>query len=89
MVYEITRQDGGIMSIAAKIKGLLASSGKDNAGHAQALGISSQALSNKFNRGSFSVNALLIVAEYTGYELMFVSANGSRVVLDDADRKDT
>lgn len=77
------------MSIAAKIKGLLASSGKDNAGLAQALGISSQALSNKFYRGSFSVNDLLIVAEYTGYELMFVSANGSRVVLDDADRKDT
>ena len=42
------------MSIAGKVKGLLSSNGKDHAGLASALGISSQALSNKFYRDSFT-----------------------------------
>ena len=71
------------MSIAGKVKGLLSSNGKDHAGLASALGISSQALSNKFYRDSFTTNDLIVVAEYTG----FLSDSGSKTVLDRSDIK--
>ena len=75
------------MSIAGKVKGLLSTNGMDNSGLASALGISSQALSNKFYRDSFSTDDLIIVAEYVGCELAFLSADGSKSVLDRADIK--
>lgn len=75
------------MSIAGKVKGLLASNGKGHAGLASALGISSQALSNKFYRDSFTANDLIVVAEYTGCTLAFLSDSGSKTVLDRSDIK--
>lgn len=75
------------MSIAAKVKGLLASNGKDHAGLASALGISGQALSNKFYRNSFTVDDLIIVSEYVGCTLAFLSESGSKTVLDGSDIK--
>lgn len=76
------------MSIANKVKGLLSSNGKDHAGLANALGISNQALSNKFYRDSFSAEDLITVADYVGCELAFLSAGGSKTVLDKTDIKD-
>lgn len=73
------------MTISAKVKGLLVSQGKDIAGLAAALGISKQALSNKFYRNSFNAEDLLIVAEYTGGELAFLLPDGSKTVLDRMD----
>lgn len=75
------------MSVAGKVKGLLSTSGKDYSGLASALGISSQALSNKFYRDSFSTEDLIIVAEYVGCELAFLSAGGSKIILERADIK--
>lgn len=75
------------MSIASKVKGLLASQEKDLAGLASAFGISKQALSNKFYRNSFSAEDLLTVAEYTGCELAFLTSDGSKTVLDSSDSK--
>lgn len=75
------------MSIAGKVKGLLASKEKDLAGLASALGISKQALSNKFYRDSFNAEDLITVAEYTGCELAFLSADGSKTVLDKGELK--
>ena len=75
------------MSIAGKVKGLLSANGKDYSGLASALGISSQALSNKFYRDSFSVEDLIIVAECANCELAFLSADGSKTVLNRADIK--
>jgi hypothetical protein len=75
------------MSIAGKVKGLLSAHEKDYSGLASALGISSQALSNKFYRDSFSTEDLIIVAEYVGCELAFLSAGGSKIILERADIK--
>lgn len=75
------------MSIAGKVKGLLASNGKDHAGLASALEISGQALSNKFYRDSFTTDDLIVVAEYTGCALAFLSDSGSKTVLDRSDIK--
>ena len=86
IIYTTTNKERNlIVSIASKIKGLLASQEKDLAGLASALGISKQALSNKLYRNSFSAEDLLTVAEYTGCELAFLSKNGSRTVLDSSD----
>lgn len=76
------------MTISGKVKGLLASQGKDLAGLAAALDISKQALSNKFYRNSFNADDLITVAEYTGCELAFLSPDGSKTVLDRSDISD-
>lgn len=75
------------MSIAGKVKGLLASNGKDHAGLASALGISGQALSNKFYRDSFTIGDLVVVSEYVGCTLAFLAESGSKTVLDRSDIK--
>lgn len=75
------------MSIAGKVKGLLASNGKDHLGLASALGISGQALSNKFYRDSFTTDDLIVVAQYTGSTLAFLSDDGSKTVIDSSDIK--
>lgn len=75
------------MSIAGKVKGLLASNGKDHLGLASALGISGQALSNKFYRDSFTTDDLIVVAQYTGSTLAFLSDGGSKIVIDSSDIK--
>jgi len=80
------------MSIGEKVKGVLSTNGKKASGLASVLGadgkgISTQALSNKFYRDSFSVEDLISVAEYANCELAFISANGSKIVLEREDIK--
>lgn len=74
--------------IATKIKALLALTGKDHAGLAGYLGISKQALSNKFYRDSFSAADLIKISEFTGAPLCFALDNGTKVVLE-LDKEDT
>lgn len=76
------------MSVAGKVKGILAANNKDHAGLAAALGISAQALSNKFYRDSFSTEDLITVADYVGCELAFLSVDGSKTILDKSDVKE-
>ncbi len=54
------------MPITDKIKAAMAVSGKENKDLAQYLDITKQALSNKFNRGSFSAEDLIKIADFTG-----------------------
>lgn len=75
------------MAVSTKIKALLNLSGKDHAGLAAYLGISKQALSNKFYRDSFSAADLIKVADYTESRLSFVFPDGNKVVVDSADFK--
>lgn len=80
------------MSIGEKVKGVLSTNGKKASGLASVLGadnkgISTQALSNKFYRDSFSVEDLISVAEYANCELAFISTNGSKIVLEREDIK--
>lgn len=54
------------MSITDKVKAAMAVSGKENKELAEYLGITNQSLSNKFNRGSFSTEDMIRIADFTG-----------------------
>ena len=58
--------------IAPTVKSMLVMEGMKRNEAAAALGISAQAMSNKYNRDSFSANDLLKVATAAGYSLAFV-----------------
>ena len=72
------------MSVANKVKALLNLKNKDRAGLAAHLGISNQALNNKFYRDSFSVEDIIKIADYTGVTVAFV-AEDTEIVLDAKD----
>ena len=61
------------MAISDKIKALLKLQGKSHKGLAECLGISEQALSNKFYRDSYSGTDLIKVAAYLDCELAFTT----------------
>jgi transcriptional regulator with XRE-family HTH domain len=61
------------MAISDKVKALLKLKGKNNQGLANYLGISSQALSNKFYRDSYSGEDLIKIANYLECELVFIT----------------
>lgn len=73
------------MSVSQKVKSVLLLSEKDRSGLASYLGISNQALSNKFYRGSFSASDLVKVAEYCGATLAFCTPEGNSITLDVTD----
>lgn len=47
---------------------------------AKSLGISAQAMSNKYNRGSFSATDLIKIAAACGYKLSFTDSTGKTVI---------
>jgi transcriptional regulator with XRE-family HTH domain len=68
------------MAISDKIKALLKLRGKSNSGLAEYLGISVQALSNKFYRGSYSGQDLVKIAAFLECELAFI-ADSAKIAL--------
>jgi transcriptional regulator with XRE-family HTH domain len=64
---------GGYMAISDKVKALLKLKGKSNSGLAEYLGISAQALSNKFYRDSYSGDDLVKIAAFLECELAFIT----------------
>lgn len=66
--------------ITARIKGLLALKGKMHKELAEYLGISPQSMQNKFNRGSFSAEDLIQIANFTGVELAFIETGTPNIV---------
>jgi transcriptional regulator with XRE-family HTH domain len=63
------------MAISDKIKALLKLKGETNQGLAEHLGISSQALSNKFYRDSYSGADLIKIAAFLECELAFITGD--------------
>jgi len=61
------------MAISDKIKALLKLRGLNNQALAECLGISAQALSNKFYRDSYSGEDLIKIAAFLECELAFIS----------------
>jgi transcriptional regulator with XRE-family HTH domain len=61
------------MAISDKVKALLKLKGKNNSGLAKYLGISVQALSNKFYRDSYSGDDLVKIAVFLECELAFIT----------------
>jgi len=75
------------LSVANKIKYVMGEKGKKRDDLSAALGISNQAVSNKFNRDSFSVEDLIKIADSLGVSLALVDGNNNVVVFDMADIK--
>ena len=69
------------MSVTNKVKALMHLNNKDHSDLAAALGISKQALSNKFSRDSFSAEDLIKIASALGCDLAFVSGD-VKIMLD-------
>lgn len=72
------------MAVTDKIKALLSLKGKKNIELAAHLGISPQSMQNKFNRGSFSAEDLIKVADFLDCTLAFEIDN-QKIVLDKDD----
>ena len=75
------------MAISSKVKALLKLRGKENGDLARYLGISTQALSNKFYRDSFSASDLIRIVAFLDCNLAFVIDEEQKIVLDEADIK--
>ena len=75
------------MAVSSKIKALLKLKGKENAELATHLGISTQALSNKLYRDSFSAADLIRIAAFLDCTLAFVIDDVQKIVLDETDLK--
>jgi transcriptional regulator with XRE-family HTH domain len=71
---------GGFMAVSDKVKALLKLKGKNNSGLAEYLGISVQALSNKFYRDSYSGDDLVKIAAFLECELAFI-ADSTKIAL--------
>ena len=76
------------MAISSKVKAVLNIKDKDHKALATHLGLSSQALSNKFYRDSFSADDLIKIADFLGCDLAFIIDDTQRVVLDKTDIKE-
>jgi len=75
------------MAITNKIKSLLEHQNKSSEGLAAHLGVSRQAIYNKYNRDSYSAEDLIRIADYLGVDLAFVVDDKQRVTLDVNDIK--
>lgn len=73
------------MPITDKVRGAMVVRGKKNKELAQYLGITDQSLSNKFNRGSFSAEDLIKIADFAGATLTLEFHDGNKITfsLDD------
>lgn len=74
------------MNLTNKIKAALQMRGKKNKELAEYLELgSAQALTNKFNRGSFSAEDLIKIAAFIDSELAFILPDGQKIRLDLSD----
>lgn len=72
-------------TITSRVKSLLALKGKKNIEFAEYLGISPQSLQNKFNRGSFSADDLIKLADFLGVSLAFIEQDTKSLIELDKD----
>ena len=78
------------MNLTNKIKGMLQMRGKKNKELAEYLELgSAQALTNKFNRGSFSAEDLIKIAAFLDGELAFTLSDGQKIRLNLSDIRKT
>lgn len=75
----------GASVVSDKIKGLLNMKRKKYKELASLFGISEQAMRNKFVRGSFSADELIMIADFVGCQLAFEMDDTQKVLLTTAD----
>jgi transcriptional regulator with XRE-family HTH domain len=89
MIYNVNNEiilGGCTLNITNKIRALLKIHGKKNKELADFLGLTTpQALTNKFNRGSFSAEDLIKIADFLGCELAFILSDAQKITLDVSD----
>lgn len=73
------------MAVTEKIKALLAIKGKKNIELAAYLGITPQSMQNKFNRGSFSAEDLIRIANFLDCTLLFEIDSNQKIILEPSD----
>lgn len=73
------------MAVTEKIKALLAVKGKKNLELAAYLGMTPQSLQNKMNRGSFSAEDLIKIADFAECSLAFDVDGSQKIMLDKTD----
>lgn len=79
----IGKKNGGRkMPITDKVKAAMTIKGKKNGELAEYLGITNQSLSNKFNRGSFSAEDLIKIADFTGAKLLLEFDDNNKISFD-------
>ena len=77
------------MSVTNKIRAMLNIAEKKPSDLADCLGISVQAVRNKFSRDSFSINDIIKITDALGWELSCKAPNGQSIVLTTDDIKTT
>ena len=77
------------MAVSSKVKAALNLKGKDHSSLANYLGISNQALSNKFYRDSFSAEDLIKISAFLECDLAFIINDTTTIVFDESDIKAT
>jgi transcriptional regulator with XRE-family HTH domain len=75
------------MAVSSKIKALIKLKNKANAELAKHLGITNQALSNKFYRDSFSAADLIKVSAFLKCDLAFIVDDAQKIILTEDDIK--
>ncbi len=73
------RKGGMDMPVTDKVKAAMAVRGKRNQDLAKYLGITNQSLSNKFNRGSFSAEDLIKIADFIGASLTLEFEDNNKI----------
>lgn len=73
------------MSISNKVKMVLSYRDKSISDTAKIFDCSSQSLSNKFSRGTFTSSDLIKIADFCDCQLSFTFKDGSKIVLDMSD----
>lgn len=71
------------MSIANKIKGLLASNGSNISKYAVSIGKTQPNVSNKIARNTWSIQDLMSLADHTGTRVAFINKDNIPVVIFD------
>lgn len=71
----------GVKMVSDKIKALLSMKGKKYNELATLFGISPQAMRNKFVRGSFSADELIMIADFLNCQLAFEVDNEQKIFL--------
>ena len=83
-----TKSEGVIaISVAYKVKALLKLKGKTHSELAQFMGVSTQSISNKIYRDSFSAEDLIKIADFLCCDLAFIVDDKTKVILDRKDIK--
>ena len=75
------------LAVTHKVKALLELKHETNTGLAKHLGITTQALHNKYHRDSYSAADLIKIADYLGVELAFIVDERQRFVFSPSDVK--